>query len=113
MKKKYIVLILILIIAIVTYNYIYQDHRNIEGEKAAFTLNAKELLDGFLENSEVSNTKYLDKTIEVSGVVTEVDNLSLVLDGQVFCTFTEKPVIGLNEEVTVKGRLIGFDDLLE
>lgn len=113
MKKKYIILILIVILAIVGYNYIYKNHRDIEGEKAAFTVNSKELLNGYLQNAEQTNAKYLDKTIEIKGVVTEVNDLSLVLDGQVFCTFNENPGIEVNQEVLVKGRLIGFDDLLE
>ena len=113
MKKKYIILILIVIIAFFGYNYIYKDHRDIETEKAAFTVNSKEIVSGFLQNAEATNTKYLDKTIEIKGVVTEVDNLSLVLDGQVFCTFNEKPKVEENQEVVIKGRLIGFDDLLE
>ncbi len=115
MKKKLIVLLIIVIAGIAGYNYIYKDHRNIEKEKAAFTLKSTELSNEFLVSSSDSEKKYLNKTIEISGKVTEVDNNTLIIDNNIFCQFLN-PIsnsIKTNTVITIKGRFIGYDDLLE
>ncbi len=48
MKYKWIfVLVIIVITIIIGYNYIYQDHRNINTEDAQFTLSSKSIKNKF------------------------------------------------------------------
>ncbi len=93
------------------YKYLYKSHRNIETEVASVNVNANELVKMFAsENSEL----VLNKTVEVTGTITEMDAQSVTLDEAVQCTFSELPQnLSLNEKITIKGRCIGYDDLFE
>ena len=116
MKKKIIyVLIAIVALAFLGYNYMYQDHRDISTEKAAFTLTSASFFNEFESDSEKAQTKYLNQTLELSGVVTALDETSITLDNTIFCSLNgnQKNTHQLNTKITVKGRFIGYDDLLE
>lgn len=114
MKKFAFILIIVIIIFIIGYNYIYQDHRNIEKEKPAFVMDAKILAEQFEIDPATSEKKYLNQTLEVKGVVTAVNENTITLNNKVFCQFSEV-ISGLKVDniVKTKGRFIGYDDLLE
>lgn len=112
-KKKWIILIFILIIVYLGYNYIYQDHRNISKETAAYKLTATELMNQFQENPTTSQEKYLNKTIEITGNITAKDANSITLNNTIFCSLSNPTKIAIDATYTIKGRFIGFDDLLE
>ena len=118
-SRKWIYPIIILLVAggIFAYNYIYQDHRDIKTEKAAFTLRATDLTDAFRNDETGATQEYLNKTIEVQGKLTSIDGTSLVLENVVFFALSENEHIPdsslLQTEITVKGRCIGYDSLLE
>lgn len=113
--KKYIVLLGILLIIVLVYSYVYQDHRDIEKEKAEFTMDADIIIKEFFMNSQVNETKYLNKTIEVKGIVTNQSEKSISLNDNIFCQFSEliPSKLKTNIEISIKGRFIGYDDLLE
>lgn len=114
MRKTLPVLVLI-ILAIVAYNYIYKDHRDIASETPEHKLTSDILLNEFSTDVPNSEIKYLNKTIQVSGTISEIDGRSMVLNGAILCLF-EKPIstqINVHSDVVVKGRYIGYDDLLE
>ena len=115
MKKKIFILILLIIVFIIGYNYIYQNHRNIEKEKPAFALTADTIADKFLNNQVEASSVFLNQTIELNGTVTEVNIRDITLDNKVFCQFSKdiKPKIEISDKIVIKGRCIGFDDLLE
>ena len=114
MKNKAILLLFLGIILIVGYSYIYKDHRVIENETPDFVATSNSVFQEFSENQQSSEIKYLDKTIEVKGIVTELNNNDLTLNNKIFCKFTKTiTTIKLNDQVTLKGRCIGYDDLLE
>lgn len=97
------------------YNYLYKEHRDITKEDAEYILTAKKLHEDFLENPDLAKDLYLNKTLVVKGQISEMDNRNLTLDKKVFCEFIMLPQnnFKVGEEMTVKGRCIGFDDLLE
>lgn len=115
MLKKIIVFGVIIIAGIVGYNYIYQDHRTIENEKVEFIVSSQEIASQFFENVTTSEQKYLNKTIEVSGLITEISKKDVTLDDKVFCQFSEaiKTSVKNKSKIKIKGRVIGYDDLLE
>ncbi|MET2986148.1 OB-fold protein [Aureibaculum conchae] len=117
MKHKIVVFISILIIVagILTYNYIYKEHRNIAEEEALFSDKALNFHSNFVKNTDRFNTKHLDKVVEIEGKITEIDETSLVLDDKVYVLFkdTLNAQIILKSTQTVKGRYVGYDDLLE
>jgi uncharacterized protein (DUF1330 family) len=93
----------------------YKSHRDISKEKAQFTKTSKELIDEYQNNLETTTTKYLDKTIEVNGKVTDVESDNFTLNNVIVC-YTDSVTIKkikLTEEINVKGRSIGYDELLE
>lgn len=114
--RKYWILIAIVIIAIVGYNYLYKDYRNIESEKVQFSLTAQQMHSEFKNDIDLSQDKYLNKTMEISGLVSEKNETEITIDDKVFCQFSKKITkqgIQPNSKITVKGRFIGYDDLLE
>lgn len=118
MKKQYWVLLIItaIIIGIVGYNYIYKNHRNISNESADFIVNSISLLEEFKNNTQNSETKYLNKTIVVKGEISEINSSNITLNDVVFCDLAlnvETNILELNKTISIKGRCIGYDDLLE
>lgn len=114
-RKLFISLGLVVLLLIIGYLYIYQDHRDISSEKAAFVVNSTELFKEFLNDPQVSEQKYLNKTIEISGALSELKETDLTLDDHIFCQFND-PISNkfeLNSILKIKGRIIGYDDLLE
>ena len=115
MRKRIIILITIIIAVIVAYNYLYQDHRRIEDETAEFIMTSSDINIAFSENSTTAEQQYLNKTIEVSGLISEVNSNDITIDDNVFCQFSEviETALKQNSKIKIKGRVIGYDDLLE
>lgn len=115
--KKYIYLVLLLVLAgsVSVYFYINKGHVNVETEKANFTETSVNLEQQFTSDGDAANLKYINKIIEITGIVTNLTENSLVLDNFIFCQMenTTDASITLNSSITIKGRLIGYDDLLE
>ncbi|WNH07871.1 hypothetical protein [Thalassobellus suaedae] len=59
--------------------------------------------------------KYLNKTIEINGSITEKNSDNLTIDDRVFCQLLNNTqnIPENNSPIIVKGRVIGYDDLLE
>ncbi len=118
MKKKALIIISILLVSgFVIYKYAYKAHRDIATEKADFSITVQNLQDEFTNNDSLSNIKYADKTIEIYGKITTIDlaTKSIVIDDKLFAISSEKitkPLL-LQQEIKIKGRLLGYDDLLE
>lgn len=113
--RKWILIIVFIIIGIIAYNYIYQKHRNISEEQPEFVLKADELKSEFLSNSPDSEQKYLNKIMEITGSLSEYNPEQLTLDQMVFCQMKDPLNLTLQKDMvlTIKGRFIGYDDLLE
>jgi len=114
MKKRRNIVLLALIFMLglyFGYNYMYQDHRDIKTENAFKSMPATDLVNIFKANA---SPEELNKTIEVSGTVSEIDGNAITLDNAVQCSFDAAVEgISVNDKVTVKGRCIGYDDLFE
>lgn len=115
--KKTILVVLFLLLLVGGYFYVYKEHRNIEKEEVSYDIAVPTLFSEYQSNESEANTKYLDKTIEVSGKVSSlnVEIKSIVLDEKLFATFLDRipSTIKPNSQIKVKGRLIGYDSLLE
>lgn len=111
-KSKIIIGCLLLTVSVCFfYNYLYQDHRNIQQEATEISIPAPDLVTFFKENK---SEKVLNKTIEVTGLITDINPKSLTLDNKVQCSFEfEVDNFKLNQSIQIKGRCIGFDELFE
>src|SRR5690606_2600285 len=113
LMKKRVLLVLVALAAFLGYLYIYQDHRNIAAETSSFELTSGLLISEFEANPKQAESKYLDKTLSVEGRVTELNHLDVTLDGKIFCSFGDLNSVKVSDMVKVKGRCIGYDDLLQ
>ncbi len=115
MKKRYFLLILLFGLTILGYRYIYKSHRDIKSENISYEVNSSNILHEFSLNIETATEKYLDKVIEIKGFVTKVDNYVLEIDKKISCYFDEtiKNNQLINKQISIKGRCIGFDELLK
>ncbi|WP_310558345.1 OB-fold protein [Flavobacterium sp.] len=109
-----IVLIVVLIVGFLSYNYVMTGGaRDLEKEKSEFTVSAVDVFGEFSANSEKANAKYINKAVEISGKVTSVTDNVIMLDEKVSCQLLVSEKVALNSKVKIKGRVTGYDDLLE
>ena len=116
-KRKifFLVCILILLSVLIGYNYIYKNHRNISEEKAAFSVVSTSLIKEYTQNISTTTAKYLDKTIQLKGKVTEIEQDYFVLDDVIVC-YSDSITMSqttIDKVINVKGRSIGYDELLD
>ena len=114
MRKWWVLFFIVITSLFLVYNYIYQDHRDIKTEQASYSTTAKALQLAFVNTPATSQKKYLDQSIEISGKVSKISKNAITLNGSIFCVFLDKNnSIKINQTLTVKGRFVGYDDLLE
>jgi hypothetical protein len=99
------------------YTFVFNaQHRNIAKEDATVTLSADALFTAFITDEATATKRYLDKVIALSGVVSTIENENdAVLNGKIqvrFSTTSGVPLVN-QKAVTVKGRCVGYDELLE
>ncbi len=114
MKRKIVFLIVMLGLvagAYIGYKYLYKDHRNIEDESSVMEMEAEDLQLMFQKDEILS---VLNKTVTVIGTITQIEGNSITIDDMVQCSFDGKiKQLNIGDEVSVKGRCIGYDDLFE
>jgi cbb3-type cytochrome oxidase subunit 3 len=117
MKKYVIILVVLVLVFVGGYYYIYKVHRNIEMENEVYNDEVENLFLSYKENEIDANLKYLDKTIIVKGFISSLEQeaKALVLEHQLNAVFMDKlpETLVIGEEIMIKGRLIGFDSLIE
>lgn len=115
-QNRILYIILFLIISgFIGFNYIYKDHRDIVSEQPEYIITAHDISDEFKKDIIHAEKKYLNKTIEIEGIPSEINDNSLTLNDKVFCQLIKKSGVRIENgaKLKIKGRLIGYDDLLE
>ena len=117
MKKKIIIIAsVLLVLAFITYKYMYRSHRDIATEKVTYSVSVDDIYTTFQVNEKSANAKYLDKTIEIYGKITNIDlqNKIITVDEKLLARFTNgiQNDLKLQKFIALKGRLTGYDDLL-
>ncbi len=114
MKKKIILLIVTLVLVVGAYSgykHLYKAHRNIETEVAVMEVDAFKLKMFFKRNK---TEEVLNKTVSVYGIVTGIEGNTITLEDMIQCSFDgELPSVKIDDQVSIKGRCIGYDDLFE
>ena len=120
LKYVFLGLAVVVVFGIYLYN---KPHKNVSRSTPDFIVDAKTLFTEFEEQEEASNTKYLDKVIQVTGVVREVvaddeGRVSVTLDTGndfmgVICELQEtsklrKEDFQAGQELTFKGLCSGM-----
>ena len=60
--------------------------------------------------------QWQDKIVVVSGEVTNIDDKGVMLSSKIYCQLkqlTDLQKINPSSNISIKGRIIGYDDLLE
>lgn len=107
--------VLIILSGFVIYDKVFNpEQREISKEPTAFEISADELQFHFADDQETATHKYIDKVIETHGRVTEIGAKTIVLEDRVQVYFLNdlKQALTIGENVNVKGRCVGFDELL-
>ncbi len=118
LKRRLKILGIIALVILVSFfsirYYVYNaGRRDIQSEETAFAVSSEAIVTEFSSNATASNKKYLEKTIAVSGVITSIKGEEVILDNSVNCNFlTASKSLKKNQKVTIKGRVVGYDDLL-
>ena len=115
--KKYLPLFFILSL-ITVYAVWNKPHKNYSSTKPNHTINSSNFINEFKTNATLATEKYLNQIILVNGYVTDKLTKSLVLDNGIVCTLDSTSLealelIQINNEGSIKGRFVGFDDLFE
>ena len=115
--KKYLPLFFILSL-ITVYAVWNKPHKNYSNTKPNITIDSLNFINEFKTNSTSATEKYLNQVILVNGNVTDRLTKSVVLNNEIVCALDSSSLkalglIQINNEVSIKGRFVGFDDLFE
>lgn len=118
MKKLLkIAIVIVVLSAAGLYFYLYKGHRNILSEKSVYVLSVDNLQKEFAVNDSIANSKYLDNTMEIYGKISGLDlpSNAIIIDDKIFATYNKLDVskLTIGSPIKIKGRFIGYDDLLE
>ena len=113
-KNKFIITILIVfsVIGFTIYTYAMRPPTAIENKKIDFSGSSDELLLKIIDHTE----EWQDKIVVVSGEVTSLDDKGILLSASIYCQLKDTTVlkkINPSNNISLKGRIIGYDDLLE
>lgn len=115
--KKRLLIVFITILALLCGAYLfimYGGKRNLESEKSFFTVTSIELFREYNLDIDASNKKYLEKAISVSGKIISVKNKEIILQNSIVCNLKNADAsLKKNQHVVIKGRVVGYDDLME
>ncbi|WP_299716002.1 hypothetical protein [uncultured Tenacibaculum sp.] len=100
------------LIVFLGYKYTYKPHKTIENLVPVYTGNAIE----FLQKASLDFKQWNTNIIEITGQVTGIDTKGITLDNKIFCQLKhvkKLSILSQNQKITIKGRVVGYDDLLE
>ena len=97
-----------------TYN---KPHKDFSAAQTDITLEAAKLYEHYQNDLSDANLKFLDKVLLVNGPVTELNSRLVIIGDNIVCSLDSSHVldtsIKLYDEISVRGRCIGYDDLFE
>ena len=114
MRSKIVFILIVVFGILFGYNYLFPEHRSIDQEAVRFTMDAEVVFSAFIENAPQAESKYLDQTLVVSGIISAVNSQGLTINNKIDCKINTIDLgLQLNDSIAIKGRCIGYDDLLE
>ncbi|CAM1365118.1 hypothetical protein [Tenacibaculum xiamenense] len=113
-KNKGVLLISIILVISFwgVFQYVFQAPKQIEAMEVLYSGTSK----NFINLLDKNPLKWNNKPIALSGKITELVENNFIMDGFVFCQLKEthevKSLPKLNDEITIKGIVVGYDELL-
>lgn len=110
-RNKTIVIVLILGIGLWTsYQYVFAKPLTMDKISAVYQGEAVD----FKRLIQTDFTQWHNKVIQITGTITGIQEEGILLNQDIYCQFDDKLISAAkNAAITVKGRVIGFDELLE
>lgn len=114
-KKSKLILVLIAIgiaISFMAYKYAMRSPEKIETKIISYDGTTSDFMKKVQENAK----DWQDKVVVLKGNITSKDNKGITLENQIYCQFREDinfSSLQINKQIILKGRVIGYDDLLE
>jgi hypothetical protein len=108
-------LVAILLIAYGAYNYMsyhygVKDYTTMEAD---YKVTSDVLKQEFTANETTATQKYQNKAVEISGAIKENTGATISFEGVNFKMTTPDSTVKAGENVKIKGRVVGYDSLLE
>ena len=99
--------------AVVAWSMYNKPHKDYTQEEVAQTWRAEDLVAAFAEAPDDMQAQWQEKVVEVAGTVRSSSMQGVVLNPGVVATYDggHAPEVAPTGRVTLKGRLVGFDDL--
>ena len=99
--------------AVVAWSMYNKPHKDYAKQEVAQTWRAEDLVAAFAEDPVDMQAQWEEKVVEVTGTVRSSSMQGVVLNPGVVATYDEghAPEVEPTGRVTLKGRLVGFDDL--
>ena len=99
-----------------TVFFVYnKPHKDFSSAQADITIDATKLYEHYQDDLSNANLKFLDKVLLVNGPVTEINSNLVIIKGNIICSLDSSHFldtsIKLYDEISVRGRCIGYDDL--
>lgn len=109
-----LVLLLLMVIGVSAFNYVmHGGARDLSRETASFKVSSKAISIEFTQNTVAANAKYLEKAVAIEGTVIDVNSKQIILDNGIVCSLMQaNSNVKVNQKITIKGRVVGFDDLM-
>lgn len=113
-KNKLFLLVMLAITSIgfTFYQYSFKPPVKISEKKIDFVGSSTELLNKI----QKEGNQWQDKVVIISGKITKLDSQGIMISPNIYCQFLDlifSKKIQLNDTISVKGRVIGYDDLFE
>ncbi|WP_339756596.1 hypothetical protein [uncultured Winogradskyella sp.] len=103
---------LVILGAYSAYKYAYKPHKSINELEVKFSGTS----DVFLDKVKEDVSLWQDVVVELTGTITSIDKKGITIDSSIYCqleTATAVEALKEKQTITIKGRMIGYDDLLE
>ena len=119
MKKKKIIILVSLLSFLAVSTTIYfiwnKPHKNYFNAPVDISIEGTKLNEYYQNDLMDANLKFLDKILLVSGPITKLNSNLVIIGGNIVCSLDSShvldPSIKLYDEISVRGRCIGYDDL--
>lgn len=124
MKKSIIITLTIIVLIAIAGTVFYTFRKSpdsVKNQKPDYILEAGDLVDAFFNDEDAANQKFLNKTLQVSSTVIEIEqgseNNTIVYlmgndMGNISCQFSSKEIskagIETGKQITVKGKCSGY-----
>lgn len=114
LKKNKVIAIVVslLTISFFVYQYTFRPNESIEDISPEYSGTSIDFIRLATTNFDSWNTK----VVHLTGEITALDKNGFTLNNKLFCQFKnedDSSDVKANQTITIKGRVIGYDDLLE